>query len=371
MPKLKKGLLQIPQGTEGIYLEEAFKHSRIVRSIEDLFIRWGYLPAKVPIFDFFDTYRDLIDERVADSIYRLIDRDGDLQMLRSDITLFLAKQVGLGLQEQDLPLRVSYADSILRHQDSEDISRNEFFQVGAEMIGLHGIRADAEILALLSEILLLLDMRDVYIHLGSRRLFDAASRKADTPVGKGERQSIVDGIETRDARALLEAWTAAGLEEEARWLTDLFLHIDEPRSLTEIIASVPETDGKCEEMRKELHHLSRLSSIIEQLFPGLPLRIDLSEIGSQAYYTGIVFQVYAAGADRAIASGGRYDELLGHFGNPIPSVGFSMFLRKAEPLIGRADRFSVPEAGYIENDDVLEALREAAEIRRNGGIAIL
>ncbi len=367
LPKYAKGLLQIPQGTEGIYLEEAYRHRRIVRILEELFTGWGYLPAQVPIFDFFDTYRELIGEKGADSIYRLIDRDGDLLMLRSDITLFLAKQIGFALQKQDLPLRISYADSILRHQDREDISRNEFFQVGAELIGKDGIRGDIEIIALLSEVLTMLDLPDVHIHLGSRKLFSLITAGQSLSFEK----NMAAMIEARDAEGLVSGFDDGPLNSHSRFFADLFFYIGEPDGLADLAASVPEGGVTFTNIKSELLYLIEISSIMETVYPETSLRIDLSEIGTQQYYTGVVFQAYAEGADRAIASGGRYDDLLGHFGSYCASVGFSLLLRKIESLVGRAERFDVPEASFVLDEDIRVALQAAQKARRNGGIAIL
>lgn len=367
MPKHTKGLLQIPQGTEGIYLEEAYRHRKIVRSIDELFTGWGYLPAQVPIFDFFDTYRELLGDRGADTIYRLVDRDGDLLMLRSDITLFLAKQIGLALQMQDVPLRVCYADSILRHQDREDISRNEFFQVGAELIGREGIRGDIEIIALLSEVLTLLDLPNAHIHLGSRKLLSLMTKGRETSAV----MHLAAMIEGRDGDGLATAFKDSPLRDHAAFLTDLFSYIGEPDGLEGMASRVPDAGPAFADVEAELRYLIKISSIVKNVYPQTSLRIDLSEIGTQQYYTGVVFQAYAEGADRAIASGGRYDELLGHFGSTCASVGFSLFLRKIESLVGRAERFDVPEASFILDEDLCEALRAAKEMRREGGIAIL
>ena len=148
MKDMKKRYLQVPQGTEGVHLEEAYRHRRITQDMFDLFTLWGYLPVETPVFDFYDIYRPLLGDS-SKNVYRFVDREGDLLLIRSDITLFLAKQMGLWLREEDLPTRVCYGDTILRHQDPEDISKNEFFQMGAELIGKSGFDADLEILLLL------------------------------------------------------------------------------------------------------------------------------------------------------------------------------------------------------------------------------
>ena len=53
---------------------------------------------------------------------------------------------------------------------------------------------------------------------------------------------------------------------------------------------------------------------------------DLGEVRGLDYYTGVHFEVYVAGAGRAAGAGGRYDELMGRFGRPMPAVGFSLDL---------------------------------------------
>jgi ATP phosphoribosyltransferase regulatory subunit len=60
--------------------------------------------------------------------------------------------------------------------------------------------------------------------------------------------------------------------------------------------------------------------------------VDLGEVRGLGYYTGIVFNLYASGAPRPVGGGGRYDTLLGRFGDPRPAVGFSLDLDALVPL---------------------------------------
>ena len=53
---------------------------------------------------------------------------------------------------------------------------------------------------------------------------------------------------------------------------------------------------------------------------------DLGEVRGLEYYTGMHFEVFVAGAGRAAGAGGRYDELMGRFGRPMPAVGVSLDL---------------------------------------------
>lgn len=160
--------LRIPQGTEAFYLDEAYSHRQLIRQFEDICTKWAYLPVQTPVFDFFDAYRGLVRSGRESNVYRLIDRDGDLLLLRSDITLFLARQMGLILRSEDLPVRAYYVDTILRHEDPHDLSKNEFYQAGAELIGPTGVEADAEIVLLLLELLENWGAAGAVLHIGTR-----------------------------------------------------------------------------------------------------------------------------------------------------------------------------------------------------------
>ncbi|HUZ18854.1 MAG TPA: ATP phosphoribosyltransferase regulatory subunit [Spirochaetia bacterium] len=362
MATKRRTFLQIPQGTESFYLEEAFRHRRIIAHLDSLFESWGYLPVYTPVFDFFDTYRTLMGDEAVETAYRLIDREGDLLLLRSDITLFLAKQMGLALKKSDLPVRVYYSDVILRHQNREDISRNEFFQSGVELIGKPGEEADLEVLALLARTIELLGLR-AQIHLGSQALFGSCF--SDLP--EGTRRKLASAIAVRDAgscRSFVEMWEPARAEYTVR----LMMYIGGRDGLRTLAQESRRVGGFPERARTELTYLLRLAEVLTEIGMGDGFRLDLSEIGAQTYYTGIAFRAFVEGQDSAVASGGRYDELLANFGFAAPSVGFSLLLRKVEPMVDRPERFAQPEIVTVEGTTFTERLKAADALRKAGRI---
>ncbi|MDR1626111.1 MAG: ATP phosphoribosyltransferase regulatory subunit [Spirochaetia bacterium] len=360
-----RAFLQLPQGREGFYLEEALEHEETVQALKRLFVSWGYVPVQTPVFDFYDIYQPFLGRAAAEKIYRLVDREGDLLMLRPDVTLFLAKQLGR-LENRDLPLRVSYADTILRHEDTEDISRNEFYQVGAELIGQGGAFADLEALMLLVGCLQTAGLEDYRIHLGSREFLGAVFSGAREALA-GEASAAVS---LRDAAALREVLFRSGREGgEAGFLVRLFLYIGDAAGLGELAAEGRARGYIDRDMEKALDYVGLLWGQLEDLGAGGLFRLDLSETASQSYYTGIVFQAYKEGIDSAFASGGRYDRLLARFGFDAPSVGFSLMLSKIESSLG-----GCPKRGGVESAGgrtFAEAFRAAEEKRRSGVPAII
>lgn len=352
--------LQVPMGTETIYTEEAYRHRQADRELNSLFTLWGYLPVETPVFDFFDIYQDLIP--CEKDIYRLIDREGDLLMLRSDITLFLAKQMGLSLKNHDLPARICYSGTILRHQNREDISKNEFFQTGVELIGKADSDADLEILMLLNSTFKILEIEPV-IHIGSQKLLNASVSVFDIR----DREKIMSMIKNRNFENLKIKLREKIDTARAHFLSELFQFIGTIDELNSFVLSGESFLNK--EETTALDELHFIMDNLNKLNVTDSFVIDLSEVGYQPYYTGIVFQGYLNGVDSAIVSGGRYDKLLGKFGFETPSIGFSLLLRKIEDHLG--NKFGLPKSEKVNGRNFVEALKEAEKIRKNGRIAIL
>jgi ATP phosphoribosyltransferase regulatory subunit len=367
MNPTSRAFLQLPQGAESFYLEEAMDHEETVLTLRKLFSSWGYLPVQTPVFDFYDIYRPFLDPSAAENTYRLIDREGELLLLRSDVTLFLAKQLGR-LSGQELPLRVCYADTILRHQDAEDISKNEFYQMGAELIGAPGTFADLEVLMLLVSSLETAGLPDYRIHLGSRAVFQAAF--PDMP--EKTAGAALKAISLRDAGSLREIASGFGYgPERTAYLTSLFLYIGGAGGLEDLVARGKSLGYMTDALEKSLSHLDTLWKQLEETGAAGVFRLDLSETASQPYYTGIVFQAYKEGIDSAFAFGGRYDNLLSRFGFDAPSVGFSIMLRKIE---GHLRNFQAPkrrEYEAVRGATFAEAFRAAEAKRREGKTVVI
>ncbi len=351
--------LHLPQGTEAFYLEEAYVHRKLVRAFEDRCELWAYLPVQTPVYDFYELYRELIDRSRESDTYRLVDRAGDLLVLRSDITLFLARQMGLVLEPEDLPVRAYYGDTILRHEDAHDISKNEFFQVGAELIGATGPEADAEIVLLLFDALDQWGATDIVIHIGHRALLSEHD----------QRDRLAPAVAHRDWATVQSVLRDEGLSQsECDGLLELYRFIGSADELARLASA---REGLGTGPRAAIDHLLLLASEFAALGYANRIRIDLSEVGSQAYHSGVVFQAYAPDTADAVASGGRYDGLLGHFGFDAPSIGFSVMLRRLQSRRGSSTGHPTPTAQHLPGDSFRKRFAEARRLRAEGMVVSL
>ena len=377
MQKLSTMHLRLPRGTESLLLEEAARHRVVTRRLEDLYDRWGYLPAQTPVVDFAELYQPLLPEENSKQAYRLIDREGELLMLRADITLFLAKQLGMRLSEQELPVRVCYADSILRYEARHDISKNEFFQSGVELIGVPGRDGDLETLLLLQEAVEAAGAQRYALHLGNSALLHATVRSlGGGQVLEEELRTLILGRRFPELREVLGSAAEAGSRERPvsskrlQALLGLYQLVGTAEEVQDAAAHFRSDLTEAEE--KELDYLLDLFRALTELKPPRteqPVRLDLSEVGSRSYYTGVSFQAYVDRLDSAIASGGRYDSLLASFGFSAPSVGFSMLPRKIASL--REEKSELPSVERAEGKSFAERYRAAQKAHKEGRRASL
>lgn len=340
MPEMRK----LPAGTMGLAFEDALKRLEIKNRLAELFQRWGYLPVATPIVDFYEVYRDWVNPQ---QVYRFTDREGDLLVLRSDATLFLARLLGLQLSEISHPLRLWYAEETIRHIAANHPVGNTGFQAGAEFLGLPQGEADWEIILLAAEALESLGLNNFRVHLGSRGL----------------------------ARALIEA---EGHPLDRDLLRDIH-RLSGPawEQLSERLRNRLQIMGKPEHVAEQLQGFESSSdaSFLFQSYENLSkaglagrLVIDLNEVGRLAYYTGLVFKIYVPGYHEAVVSGGRYDGLLKQFGIDAPSVGFSLQQGLIEVLHSVQDDPVLPSQAQGANwtERVLDARR-----RRASGEAVI
>lgn len=299
--------LRLPTGTETMHLLEAARHRRITRVLEDRFTLWGYTPAETPLVDYVEVYRPLLSEKSMRDTYRAVDRQGEVLAVRADTTLFLAKQLGLHLCPEDLPVRVWYNDQIVRAEGEDEIAGNEYQQAGVELVGTNGVESDVEVLTILQDTLQALGLSEAVIHIGSHRIITELTSSDDG------REAMARHVLAR--RRVPEEF---GLSRDEQ---DLLLFIGDAPAFEQALERWTLPAG----VRSAAEDL--LVRAV-QLEADPAVRIDLSELAANDYYSGIAFSAYHPDSTAAITRGGRYDELLGHFGFDAPSVGFSMFTRK-------------------------------------------
>jgi ATP phosphoribosyltransferase regulatory subunit len=206
---------------------------------------------------------------------------------------------------------------VIRYAEERAGRQRELYQVGAELLGLAGEAAEAEVLRLFRELAHAAGCRALQVVLGFAGALDGLLLAAE----------VEDPVRLAAAVARRE-------RGDVRAACSTLLQVVE--------AGVP---GDPEELGEEA--AARLRSVIalrDELaarFPDVLLTVDLAEFarhsldprlsvaeGDRPYYDGLVFHAYAGPAALPVGGGGRYDRLFALLGAELPAVGFSLNLER-------------------------------------------
>jgi ATP phosphoribosyltransferase regulatory subunit len=142
---------------------------------------------------------------------------------------------------------------------------------------------------------------------------------------------------------LLEALSQrnlAGLEARVRELDlgdaerDLLVRLPEMRGGPEVLerAEGPVADA--------LQELRELHGELDQRGVADRVIFDLGLVRELGYYTGAVFEVYDPAVGFALGGGGRYDELIGRFGRPLPACGIALDVQRVHMAQAAEERLA-------------------------------
>jgi ATP phosphoribosyltransferase regulatory subunit len=308
-----------PQGTQDLLFEAARRLRRCEATLANLFETAGFGEVIPPSIESADVF--------GPEAFRALDRSGYLIALRADFTAQVARIAATRLAGVS-PLRLYYRGSVVREGAAESGVPRERLQAGCELVGAAGPEADAEILALATRSLHALGLTETRVSVGAVGYFGALVKAAQANERLTRALSFaIDRKDLPTLRALCEREVAPGKAREA-----LLLLARPPRaqqdaqSLLQKAAELAPSDEALQALERLTATLAGARSL------GAELEVDLGEVRGLGYYTGLVFNLYAAGAPRPVGGGGRYDTLLGRFGDPRPAVGFSLELDALVPL---------------------------------------
>jgi ATP phosphoribosyltransferase regulatory subunit len=125
--------------------------------------------------------------------------------------------------------------------------------------------------------------------------------------------------------------------------------------------------------RAALANLAEVVAILENYGLAEHVILDLAETHAFEYYTGVVFGAFARGLGYQLASGGRYDHLIGQFDYPCPATGFTFDLERVLAALAAAEalpKISGPDVLLIDFSPDKRAAHRLARLLRDRGFAV-
>ena len=355
---------QIPHGVQDRFLAEAVRRRKAESILREQFARWGYHEVITPTFEYHENLIVGASAELQGAMYRFFDREGQTLALRADFTPQVARIAATKLFEQPMPLRCFYVGSLFRHEEPQAGRKREFTQAGIELIGADTPEADAEVVALAVATLDSLALRDFQLNLGQMAFFRALTEQLSPDALATIRQAI----DHKNSARLGAALAAAGVS--GRWYEILFQLpnligggeiLDEARTLSAGLPQGPEATAAIDRLA-ETYELLQAYGVADRVI------LDLGEVRGMDYYTGITFRGVAPGLGWPIVSGGRYDDLIAHFGRPLAAVGFGLGIERALLVQTRqgSERPSIAAHVLVRNCRRAACLSLVARLRQRG-----
>ena len=312
-------------GFREFYPDAMARRNHLFRLWRQTATAFGFAEYDAPVLEPLDLYKTKSGNEIEAQLFSFTDKGGREVALRPEMTPTVCRLVGEKASALKRPIKWFSIAEFYRYERMQKGRGRCFFQFNADIFGEPGIEAETELIALLTQCLcgFGLAAEDFFIRLSDRNLWfyflealgfdDARSRSLLTAVDRYEK--LGDEAFKEDAAQF------GPLDEERRARILAFLAI---RSLPALEAAVASLAS--ERIAARLEDWRRLLGNLDAMGLSRFVEVDLGVVRGLAYYTGFVFEAFdRKGELRALAGGGRYDDLVGKLGYAeMPAVGFAI-----------------------------------------------
>ncbi|MBR9937269.1 ATP phosphoribosyltransferase regulatory subunit [Oscillospiraceae bacterium Marseille-Q3528] len=332
---MNQRLLHTPDGVRDIYSLECEKKNVLEQRLHQRLKTYGYHDIQTPSFEYFDVFSQEVGTIPSRELFKFFDREGDTLVLRPDFTPSIARSAAKYYMDETRPIRMCYMGNTFVNNSSYQGRLKESTQLGAELLGDASPEADAEMIAMVIELLLDAGLKEFQVSIGQIDFFKGFLLAA----GLDEEQEFT-------LRELISNKNNFGIEE---FLDDIRM----PKTCREAFIRMPQLFGNAEVLKeaRRLADNSRSIGAIERLeavYHALKLydltdyiSFDLGLVSKYKYYTGVIFQAYTYGTGEPIVKGGRYDNLLARFGKDFAATGFAVVIDQLMSALSR-QKIAIP-----------------------------
>ncbi len=303
------------RGTQDVLPADSYKWQHVEQTALAIARDYGFREMRAPVFEHTELFQRSVGETtdvVQKEMYTFDDKGGRSITLRPEGTAGMARVLlEHGLQNEPLPVKVSYITSCYRYEKPQAGRLREFHQFGVECFGAAAPQADAEVIALARTVLNELGVTGVSLHLNSigcpecRAKYHAAL-KAYFETRKDELCETCRSRLDRNPMRILDCKSpvCSAIAKDAPVMLDYL----------------------CDDCRA---HFDGVKGCLEAA--GIDYSIDTRIVRGLDYYTRTVFEFVSDALDSqsTVCGGGRYDGLVDELGGPhLPSLGFGMGLER-------------------------------------------
>ena len=328
--------------------QEQLKFDKIVRTLQDVYASYGFLPLDTPILESSEVLLAKAGGETEKQIYRFNKGDTDLAM-RFDLTVPLAKYVAKNYSSLTFPFKRFQIGKVYRGERAQKGRFREFYQADIDIIGdtKLDIMNDAEVPSIIYNIFTSLGLDDFTIRINNRKVLSGFFEILDLSENVTDILRIVDKIEK------------IGPDAVAKELEDLGASSEQCREILKFISISGSTQQVIEQLRAYSNKSAVFDAGVDELeavangiaafnVPEKNYKIDLCIARGLDYYTGTVYETTFNKHPEigSICSGGRYDNLAEYYTDKkLPGVGISIGLTRLFYILSTMGYLTASAAG--------------------------
>lgn len=366
------------RGMRDLLAADVRKREFVIGIIKEVYQSFGFEPLETPAVENIETLMGKYGEEGSQLIFKVLKRGEKLDLndknladlaLRYDLTVPFSRVVAQ--YRNDLPkfYKRFQIQPVWRADRPAKGRYREFYQCDIDAIGSTSMIVETEILSAISEVLRRLGFTDYRIRLNHRELLremlnasgisEEFQTNALVAIDKLDKISV-EGVQ----KELIERGITKDSADKILGLFSEVLSLNDNDSILEKITAFVGTETKSIGELRQILAMSDNSNI----------RIDASLARGLSYYTGAIMEAELTESDfrGSVGGGGRYDELIGMFGNQqIPACGFSLGLERLVVVMDEREMFP-PELqtnsadvliSIWNKDSMAESVKLANELR--------
>ncbi len=327
MNDLVKGVRDFPP-------DEMFLRNKVFSTIKKVYESYGYLPFETPAFEKLSILKRKSGEEIAGQLFEIKNAD---YALRFDLTIPFARYVSNS--SMPLPFKRYCISRVWRREEPQKGRYREFYQADIDIAGSKSIKCEAELIDIAIQCLIELGFNkfEISVHVNHRAILDNFYSSFSLPQqNKAKFFRILDKLDKIGLSGVQELLSQEFSQDFVKKVKE-FLSLSS-KSNQEILYYFK---GLSEQAATELSDLLDLSSFASNI------RMDPSLVRGLDYYTGSVFEIRLSKEIGSCGGGGRYDNLLGLYGQDIPAVGISLGIERIIFLLKQKNKHNVSQGTRI------------------------
>ncbi len=327
---------RLPKGMRDFLPQEMIKREYVFNVVREVFHRYGFEPLQTPVLELRETLMGKYGEDAEKLIFEAQHPGGKEELaLRYDLTVPLARVVAQYQNEITLPFKRYQLSPVWRAERPQRGRYREFYQCDADIVGVSGSAADAEIIGLVVTALKRLGFGQFAVKINNRKLLTAIGQYAGL---EGEPlydlYRSIDKFDKIGADGVRGELTTRAIPAEVitrimELITARYPGLEQLDYLDEFLHDLPAAREAISELRSLSDHLTAANVSPENY------EFDLTMVRGLGYYTGPIFETNITEPNLgSVTGGGRYDDLVGLFrGESIPTTGTSLGIERIIDLM--------------------------------------